>query len=109
MLAIACLSLWGITALAYSGPSNAAIGAIAPPHLMGVGFSLFAVLCNLIGSGLGPLLAGYVSDSFAKTMGSDGLRPAMVVIASLQLATMAAYLIAERRQRAHRQPEGTPT
>lgn len=99
--AIVCISLWGITALAYSGPSNAAIGAIAPPHLMGVGFSLFAVLCNLIGSGFGPLLAGFVSDIFAASLGNDSLRPAMAAIASLQLATTAAFLVARKRHCAH--------
>jgi MFS family permease len=98
-LAILCLSLWGLTAIAYSGPSNAAIGNLAPPHLLGAGFSMFAVLCNLIGSGLGPLLAGGISDVFAASMESDSLRPAMAAIACFQIVAMGAFLLAARRQR----------
>jgi MFS family permease len=98
-LAILCLSLWGLTAIAYSGPTNAAIGNLAPPHLLGAGLSMFAVLCNLIGSGLGPLLAGSISDGFAATMQSDSLRPAMVAIACFQIIAIGAYLLAARRQR----------
>ncbi|MFM6832794.1 MAG: MFS transporter [Novosphingobium sp.] len=94
-----CLCLWGITGLAYSGPSNAAIGEIAPPHLTGVGFSLFAVLCNLIGSGLGPLAAGIISDSYAFSMGDQSVRPAIGIIACVQVFTAVAYIIAVRRSR----------
>lgn len=97
---ILALSLWGVTAMAYAGPSNAAIGELTPPHLMGVGFSLFAVLCNLIGAGLGPLIAGQISDAFLPTMGSDSLRPALGLIAALQVLTAAAYFTAMRRSRA---------
>jgi MFS family permease len=99
VLIMVALSLWGITAIAYSGPSNAAIGEMAPPRLTGVGFSLFAVLCNLIGSGLGPLLAGRLSDAFLPTMGSDSLRPALAIVALIQLPTAIAYFTAMRRWR----------
>ncbi|MBB3982310.1 putative MFS family arabinose efflux permease [Sphingobium fontiphilum] len=99
LVAMIALSLWGITAIAYSGPSNAAIGEMAPPHLTGVAFSLFAVLCNLIGSGLGPLLVGRISDIYLPTMGSDSLRPAMAILAGLQVLAAAAYLVAMSRWR----------
>lgn len=95
-----CLCLWGVTGLAYSGPSNAAIGEIAPPHLTGVGFSLFAVLCNLIGSGLGPLAAGIISDSYLSSMGDQSVRPAIGIIACVQVFTAVAYIVAVRRSRA---------
>jgi MFS family permease len=98
--AMVALSLWGITAVAYSGPSTAAIGELAPKRLTGVGFSLFSVLCNLIGSGLGPLLAGQVSDIGLPTLGNDSLRPALAVLAMIQIPAAAAYLIAMRRWRA---------
>ena len=98
-IAILCLSLWGLTAIAYSGPTNAAIGNLTPPHLLGTGLSMFAVLCNLVGSGLGPLLAGRISDGFAASMESDSLRPAMVAIACFQIVAMGAFLLAARRQR----------
>lgn len=99
-LAILCISFWGLTAIAYSGPTSAAIGNLAPPHLLGSGLSMFSVLCNLIGSGLGPLLAGSISDQFSATMQSDSLRPAMVAIACFQVISVGAFLIAARRQRA---------
>lgn len=97
--AMIALSLWGITAVAYSGPSTAAIGEMTPERLTGVGFSLFSVLCNLIGSELGPLIAGQISDAFLPTMGNDSLRPALAVVASLQILAAAAYFIAMRRWR----------
>ncbi len=97
LLCIVCFCLWGVTALAFSGPSNAAIAELAPPHLTGVGFSLFAVLCNLIGSGLGPLATGMISDSLQPQFGAASMRQAIATIAALQVFAALAYLTARRR------------
>lgn len=98
-LCLLLFSFWGLTALAYSGPSNAAISEAAPPHMLGMGFSLFAVLCNLLGSSLGPLAVGLISDHYRAELGNEAMRPALVVVCLTQIAAAAAFIIASRRKR----------
>lgn len=99
-LAIFFFALWGATSIAYSGPSNAAIAELAPPRLIGLAFGLFAILCNLVGSGLGPLFVGAVSDVFHARLGDNSVRPSLIAIASTQVLTLAAFLVAAQRWRA---------
>lgn len=100
-VAIAFFCLWGLTALVYSGPTIAAISEAAPQRLGGLSFSLFAILCNFVGSGLGPLAGGAISDFFHDQMGADSIRPSLVAISLLQLLAAGAYYLAYRRRVSH--------
>jgi len=99
-LALLCFALWGVSALVYSGPANAAIAGIAPERARGTGFALFAVLCNLIGSGLGPLLTGVLSDRLALVLGTRSISAAIGMLAAVQIGATVAFLLAARRWRA---------
>ena len=50
------------------------------------------MISNVIGSGLGPLLVGAVSDGLGGT--GDSLRTAMIIVALLQLLAVAAFISA---------------
>lgn len=93
LLAVVALSFWGLSGIVYSGPVNAAIARLAPSGTTGTAFALFAVLCNLIGAGLGPLFVGMTSDGF-QTMGGESIRPALGLVALVQLATPIMFLCA---------------
>ena len=102
-LALVFFALWGMSALVYSGPANAAIAGIAPERARGIGFALFAVLCNLIGSGLGPLLTGALSDWLAPVLGGRSISAAIGVLASVQIGAAIAFFLAAHKWRG-RQP-----
>lgn len=102
-VALACFALWGVSALVYSGPANAGIAGLAPERARGVGFALFAVLCNLIGSGLGPLLTGLLSDWLAPALGARSISAAIGALATVQLGAAVAFFLAARQWRARQQ------
>ena len=54
--------------------------ADAGAFMRGTSMSVLVVLLNLIGVGVGPTLAGLLSDFFASRFGADSVRWAMVVV-----------------------------
>lgn len=93
--AIVFLCLFGATSTAYSGPSNAVISSLAPPASLGMGFALFALLCNLVGSGFGPIAVGFLSDH----MGGK-LSLAMQIMLSINALAAIVLFATARRFRA---------
>lgn len=89
-LLIAALCVAGATTSIQAGPTNAAISRIAPAASMGTAFALYAVISNVVGAGLGPLVVGALSDWLGGT--ATSLRDAMVVVALVQLLAVAAYI-----------------
>lgn len=73
-----------------AGPTNAAISRIAPAATMGTAFALYAVISNVVGAGLGPLVVGALSDVLGG--GKESLRTAMIVVALVQLLAVFAYI-----------------
>lgn len=91
-LAVTVVSLCvvGATTSIQAGPTNAAISEIAPAHVRGTAFALYAVISNVIGAGLGPVLVGGLSDYLGGNAAS--LKTAMVAVALAQLLAVAAYI-----------------
>ena len=87
---IVALCVAGATTSIQAGPTNAAISRIAPAAAMGTAFALYAVIANVVGAGLGPLVVGVLSDWLGGT--ATSLRDAMVVVALVQLLAVAAYI-----------------
>jgi len=90
--ALICFAIWGATSLVCAGCANAAIAELAPDHARGLGFALYAVLCNLLGAGLGPLFSGMISDAFQPTLGDGSIRPAIGALAAVQLLATLAFV-----------------
>lgn len=87
---IVALCFVGATTSIQAGPTNAAISEIAPVHVRGTAFALYAVISNVIGAGLGPVIVGMLSDWLGGNAAS--LKSAMIVVALTQLLAVAAYV-----------------
>jgi len=58
----------------YSGPVFGVMQSLFPPNMRATAVSLFLLITNLIGLGLGPVITGWLSDIFGAGTGSaDGL------------------------------------
>lgn len=98
-LTVTVIGLCGMGAvmLVNVGPTNAIISEVAPPHARGIGFALFTFVSNVIGSGIGPLAVGLLSDHLGGT--GTALRHAMMIVLLSQLISVAAFWMASRQVR----------
>jgi predicted MFS family arabinose efflux permease len=75
----------------YLGPVFAMGQSLAPPHLRARSSAALLFVINLIGLGLGPWLAGALSDRLAPTQGAASIRTALAIV-GLSYAWGAAHL-----------------
>ena len=72
------LSLVGIYTI--YGPLFATIQTLVPPRMRALSISIIYLIANLIGLGLGPLLAGVLSDGLRPVLGEESLRYALLML-----------------------------
>lgn len=53
--------------------------SVLPAHLRGMGTAVIMFASNLVGTGAGPLLVGYLSDAMTPALGAESLRYAMMI------------------------------
>jgi MFS family permease len=87
-------------AAVFFGPSFAMTQAISPLRMRSVATSLLLLVQTLIGQGIGPWLAGFISDEFAPSMGRGSLRYSLVVVGLVNIWAAAHYFIGARSLRA---------
>ena len=88
----AALILWGLAAcllMLPTGPVFAAVQTIAPPGARAMAAAILLFTLNIIGTGLGPLTAGFLSDLLNA---AGGLGPAEGVRQALMWTSLAAPL-----------------
>lgn len=77
------LALLFVPSLLYGisyGPLYAVLQSVVKPHTRATGVSLFLLMSNLVGLGLGPLFVGILSDYLATGLGAaEGIRWAQVL------------------------------
>lgn len=66
-------------------PCFSAMSRILPVNQLAQGTALFFMSVTLLGAGLGPVVAGVISDLLYSMMGTEGLRYALVATTSLLL------------------------
>ncbi len=66
-------------------PCFSAMSRILPANKLAQGTALFFMGVTLVGAGLGPVIAGIISDLLYTTIGAEALRYALVAAASLLL------------------------
>ena len=78
-------------------PALTLVQNLAPANVRSTASAILMLVLNLVGIGLGPLMVGVVSDMLTPTMGTDGLRYAMLItIVPTAVLTSASLLIATR-------------
>ena len=100
-LPLALGSFMAMTFLAavFFGPSFVMTQALATVNMRSVASSLLLFVQTMIGYGLGPLVAGNISDRLAPTFGSDSLRWALVIVGLVNVWAAAHYLLGARSLR----------
>ena len=66
-------------------PCYGAMSRLLPSNMLAQGTAFFFMGVTLIGAGLGPLVAGAISDLLASTIGAESLRYALVCASALLL------------------------
>lgn len=86
-------------AAVFFGPSFAMTQAIATLRMRSVATALYLLIQTLIGQGIGPWLAGYISDNLKPSMGTASLRYALVIVGLVNIWAALHYLIGARSLR----------
>ncbi len=84
----------------FFGPSFAMTQAISPLRMRSVATSLLLLLQTLIGQGIGPWIAGFVSDRLRPSMGGASLRYALVIVGIVNVWSALHYVLGARSLRA---------
>jgi MFS family permease len=92
--ALALFVVPGILSSVYAGPTWAIIQELVPPRRRAIAASVYMLIYNLIGLGLGPLAVGILSDLYIPSLGDESLRWAMISVLMISLGGIAAYFIA---------------
>ncbi|MBS0349476.1 MAG: MFS transporter [Proteobacteria bacterium] len=93
---------FSFTATWWSVPCFGAMSHLFPPQRLAQATSLFVMSITLLGVGLGPILAGGLSDLLTPGLGADALRYALAAIVSLYGVTVLCLLMAIPRFRQQR-------
>jgi MFS family permease len=91
--ALALFVVPGILSSVYAGPTW------APPDRRAIAASVYMLIYNLIGLGLGPLAVGILSDLYIPALGDASLRWAMVSVLLISLGGVAYYFKAAQTVR----------
>jgi predicted MFS family arabinose efflux permease len=86
------LALFASMVAGLNGPTYALTQSLVKVRMRGTSMSTLVVLLNLIGVGVGPALAGILSDQFATAYGAESVRWAMVCV--LMMNIPAVFLFA---------------
>ena len=98
-LVLPMFGLMTFMAAVFFGPSFAMTQAIATLRMRSVATSLLLLVQTLIGQGIGPWLAGYISDQLAPSIGRSSLRYSLVIVGLVNVWAALHYLIGARTLR----------
>ncbi len=79
------------------GPTLAVTYSLVPPGMRAMTSAVLYFITNLIGLGLGPLVTGYLSDTYTSWAGEDSLRYAMLTVGLMGAPSVLFYVLAARR------------
>lgn len=78
------------------GPGMASVQSMAEPHQRATAVAILMFTSALLGQGAGPLVIGWVSDLLSPSLGSDGLRWAIVLSLAVFLWSWIHFMLAAR-------------
>lgn len=82
--------------LAWLGPTLSAFQHLAPPHMRAMASSIFLLINNLLGIGVGVYVLGELSTVLNPMFGDDSLRYSVMIGASLYAIAGLLFLLAAR-------------
>jgi hypothetical protein len=97
--ALPSFALMMCMAAVFFGPSFAMTQALATLRMRSVATSILLFVQTLIGQGLGPAAAGFVSDRLAPTVGPASLGYALVIVGMVNLWAAVHYVLGARSLR----------
>ena len=90
--AAVCLALFASMVAGLNGPTYALTQSLVKVRMRGTSMSTLVVLLNLIGVGVGPALAGILSDQFAAAYGAESVRWAMVCVLLMNIPAVFLFV-----------------
>jgi MFS family permease len=99
LIVIPAFSVMMVLASFFFGPSFAMTQALATFRMRAVATSILLLVQTFIGQGLGPTLAGAISDYLKPTAGIDSLRYGLVLVGLVNLWAAAHYFWGARTLR----------
>jgi MFS family permease len=82
--------------LAWLGPVLSAFQHLVPPNMRSVASSIFLLVNNLIGIGVGVYVLGRMSTALAPTFGDESLRYSILIGSSLYLVAAGFFFLASK-------------
>ena len=86
------LALFASMVAGLNGPTYALTQSLVRVRMRGTSMSTLVVLLNLIGVGVGPALAGILSDQFAAAYGAESVRWAMVCVLLMNIPAVLLFV-----------------
>ena len=86
------LALFASMVAGLNGPTYALTQSLVRVRMRGTSMSTLVVLLNLIGVGVGPALAGILSDQFAAAFGAESVRWAMVCVLMMNIPAVVLFV-----------------
>jgi MFS family permease len=86
-------------AAVFFGPSFAMTQALATLRMRSVATSVLLFVQTLIGQGIGPSVAGFISDRLAPSFGASSLRYSLVIVGLVNIWAAAHYALGTRTLR----------
>jgi len=84
-LAFGLLGLYMVVNTIFFGPFWALVQGLVPESMRATTVAIFMLVGNLVGSGLGPLAAGVLSDALRPQLGQESLRYALITLSFIFL------------------------
>jgi MFS family permease len=78
--ALVLTGLAAVGAATITAPLFATVQTLVPEHMRALSIAIIYLFANLIGMGLGPLLAGVLSDALRPAFGEESLRYALLAL-----------------------------
>ena len=110
-LAFALMGIGSIAVSTVLGPLLATIQTLVPDRMRAISIAIIYLFANLVGMGLGPVVAGVLSDAFQSWAGEESLRYSLLALSPGYLwggwhLWRAAKTVREDLERARRINEG---
>jgi predicted MFS family arabinose efflux permease len=98
-LALWCFVPFYTLAAMYLGPMFWVVQGLVQLRMRATASAILLFIVNLIGAGAGPFVVGFLNDTFAASVGDEGVRYSLLLMLALGPVASVAFVLAGRRLR----------